>query len=137
LAAFRFARKANGVSKLHGEVSREMWSKYPNIPEITSITNSQNYLYWANKQLYKHLGVAEQFEDRKHFLKKQAFENVADQTGKLFDPNVLTIVWARRFAGYKRADLITRDLHRFEQLLNNSARPIQIIWAGKPYPSDY
>lgn len=139
LAAFRFARKANGVSKLHGEVSRLMWGKYDNIPEITSITNSQNYNYWADKLLYQYLeeNDSEKYEERKFLLKKQAFEIVADQTGKLLDPNVLTIVWARRFAGYKRANLITRDLHRFEQLLKNPEQPIQIIWAGKPYPTDY
>jgi starch phosphorylase len=62
---------------------------------------------------------------------------VADQTGKLMDPDVLTIVWARRFAGYKRADLISRDKARFEALLNNKKYPVQIIWAGKPYPLDY
>ena len=49
------------------------------------------------------------------YLKKRAFDIVADQTGKLFDPNVLTIVWARRFAGYKRADLLTQDKERFER----------------------
>jgi starch phosphorylase len=139
LAAFRFAHKANGVSKLHGEVSRKMWSKYADIPEITSITNSQNYNYWADKQLYHFMNTNDKsgFEDRKRYLKKRAFEIVADQTGQLLDPSVLTIVWARRFAGYKRADLITRDLARFEALINNPTRPVQIIWAGKPYPSDY
>ena len=139
LAAFRFAHKANGVSKLHGEVSRQMWSKYTDIPEITSITNSQNYNYWADKQLYQYMedGNSEKFDDRKRFLKKRAFEIVADQTGQLLNPDVLTVVWARRFAGYKRPDLITRDLQRFEALLHNSEQPIQVIWAGKPYPSDY
>lgn len=139
LAAFRFARKANGVSKLHGEVSREMWSKYSDIPEITSITNSQNYTYWADKQLYHFMRTNDTpaFDDRKYYLKKRAFELVADQTGKVLDPNVLTIVWARRFAGYKRPDLITRDLARFKALINNPERPVQVIWAGKPYPSDY
>jgi len=43
----------------------------------------------------------------------------------------------RRFAGYKRADLITRDTERFNALLSNKIYPIQIIWAGKPYPLDY
>ncbi|WP_339875498.1 alpha-glucan family phosphorylase [uncultured Algoriphagus sp.] len=139
LAAFRFARKANGVSKLHGEVSRKMWSKYDNIPEITSITNSQNYKYWADKPLYKLMEEddTKAFLDRKHALKKMAFEIVADQTGQLLNPNVLTIVWARRFAGYKRPDLITRDIQRFEALVSDQDFPIQIIWAGKPYPSDY
>ena len=70
-------------------------------------------------------------------LKERLFRVVADQTGKLFDPNVLTIVWARRFAGYKRPDLITRDIKLFRELLNNNDHPVQIIWAGKPYPFDY
>lgn len=139
LAALRFARKANGVSKLHGEVSREMWRDYENIPEITHVTNSQNYKYWADKQLYRFMdeGDVDKFEDRKHYLKKRAFEIVADQTGKLFDPNVLTIVWARRFASYKRPDLLTRDIARFDALMKNTEHPVQIIWAGKPYPMDY
>ncbi|MBN3521106.1 alpha-glucan family phosphorylase [Algoriphagus lutimaris] len=138
LAAFRFARKANGVSKLHGEVSRHMWRNYEGIPEITSITNSQNYHYWADKQLYKYLDEkdVDRFDDRKYFLKKRAFEIVADQTGKLLDPSILTIVWARRFASYKRPDLLTRDLKRFEKLINNATKPVQFIWAGKPYPMD-
>src|SRR5215208_110782 len=47
LAALRFAKLANGVSQLHGEVSRKMWGKYSNICEITAITNAQNWRYWA------------------------------------------------------------------------------------------
>ena len=139
LTALRFAKLANGVSQLHGHVSREMWSKYENICPIISITNAQNYRYWADKQLYraKEEGNDVIFDDRKKYLKKRAFEIVADQTGKLFDPNVLTIVWARRFAGYKRADMLTYDMKRFDALLNNTKYPVQIIWAGKPYPVDY
>ncbi len=139
LVALRFARIANGVSRLHGEVSRKMWSHYEGICEIKSITNAQNWHYWADKQLYRFMESADDhsFDDRKSYLKKRAFDIVADQTGKLFDPNVLTIVWARRFAGYKRAELLTRDLKRFEALLSNAKYPVQIIWAGKPYPVDY
>jgi glycogen phosphorylase len=69
-------------------------------------------------------------------LKKRSMEIIADQTGKILDPNVLTIVWARRFAGYKRAELITRDHTRFQELVTNTKYPVQIIWAGKPYPLD-
>ncbi|MBN8786610.1 MAG: alpha-glucan family phosphorylase [Terrimonas sp.] len=139
LAALRFARLANGVSELHGHVSRAMWGKYEGICSIIHITNSQNFRYWADKQLYyaAEENNEDNFIDRKWFLKKRSFDAVADQTGKLFDPNVLTIVWARRFAGYKRADLITRDKQRFEALLSNQKYPVQIIWAGKPYPVDY
>lgn len=139
LAALRFARLANGVSRLHGEVSRAMWSKYDNICPILSITNAQNWRYWADKQLYRFMEAGDNYgiDDRKKYLKKRAFEIVADQTGKLFNPDVFTIVWARRFAGYKRAALLTRDEKRFEKLLNNSKYPVQVIWAGKPYPVDH
>jgi glycogen phosphorylase len=139
LAALRFAHLANGVSRLHGEVSNAMWSKYKGICPIIYITNAQNWTYWADKQLYKKLEDGDNFwwDDRKRFLKKRSFEIVADQSGRLMNPDVFTIVWARRFAGYKRADLIARDKKRFTELLNNKKYPVQIIWAGKPYPMDY
>jgi glycogen phosphorylase len=139
LAALRFAKLANGVSQLHGEVSRKMWGSYEGICEIKAITNAQNWRYWADKQLYYFMDENddERFDDRKRFLKKRAMDIVADQTGKLLNPDVFTIVWARRFAGYKRAELLTRDHQRFEALLKNKKYPVQVIWAGKPYPLDY
>jgi glycogen phosphorylase len=139
LAALRFAHLANGVSRLHGEVARAMWSKYKGICPIIYITNAQNWTYWADKQLYKKLDDGDNFwwDDRKRFLKKRSFEIVADQTGRLFNPDIFTIVWARRFAGYKRADLIARDKKRFTDLVSNKKYPVQMIWAGKPYPMDY
>jgi glycogen phosphorylase len=139
LAALRFARLANGVSQLHGEVSRQMWKKYEGICEIKAITNAQNWHYWADKQLYRFAdeGNDDGFIDRKRYLKKRAFEIVSDQAGKVYNPDVFTIVWARRFAGYKRAELLTRDEERFKKLLSNAKYPVQIIWAGKPYPVDY
>lgn len=139
LCALKMARVANGVSKLHGEVSRAMWSKYPGICEIKSITNAQEFKYWGDKELYiaKDENNDTLFDYRKKILKKRLFRIVADQTGNLFDPNVFTIVWARRFAGYKRADLLLHDKERFRKLLNNLKYPVQIIWAGKPYPMDY
>ncbi|MBI5856893.1 MAG: alpha-glucan family phosphorylase [Sphingobacteriales bacterium] len=139
LAALRFAKLANGVSQLHGQVSRTMWSKYENICSITAITNAQNWRYWADKQLYKFMEAGDDYgiDDRKKYLKKRAFEIVADQTGKLFNPDIFTIVWARRFAGYKRSMLITSDEERFEKLMTDTKYPVQIIWAGKPYPVDH
>ena len=139
LAALRFAHIANGVSQLHGDVSRAMWSKYSNICPIISITNAQNWWYWSDKQLYRFMEADNDygFDDRKKYLKKRAFEIVADQTGKLFKPTIFTIVWARRFAGYKRAGLLTTDEDRFEKLLNDIKYPVQFIWAGKPYPVDH
>ncbi|HUM66946.1 MAG TPA: alpha-glucan family phosphorylase, partial [Chitinophagaceae bacterium] len=89
LVALRFAHLANGVSELHGHVSRAMWSKYDDICPIISITNAQNYRYWADKQLYRFREAGDDYgiDDRKKYLKKRAFDIVADQTGKLFDPN--------------------------------------------------
>lgn len=139
LSALKFAKIANGVSKMHGEVSREMWSGYDDICEITHITNSQNKKYWKDDVLE---GAYENNDDksllaRKKEMKKALFSIVADQTGKIFDENILTLVWARRYAGYKRADMITADAARFARLIADKDMPIQIIWAGKPYPEDY
>jgi glycogen phosphorylase len=139
LAALRLSRIANGVSVIHGDVAREMWGGFDNICPITSITNSQNQQYWQDPKIK----VASAKKDltalaeRKTQLKEKLFKIVADQTGKWWDPKVFTLVWARRFAEYKRAELITRDLERFEALLSNVRYPIQILWAGKPYPKDY
>ncbi len=139
LTALRFARRANAVSKVHGEVANEMWGHYAGICPIIPITNSQNGTYWRDPQL---AGALKSKDDaallaRKRVLKQALFKVVADQTGNLFDPDVLTIVWARRFASYKRADLILHHFERFMALATNAQRPIQIIWAGKPYPLDH
>lgn len=139
LVALRLSRKANAVSKLHGEVSRKMWSGHTDICEIDHVTNAQNKKYWVDEELeeVRLKGDVKALAKRKRELKKLLFKEVADQTGRLLDPDCLTIAWARRFAGYKRADLITRDLERFEAMLANTERPVQIIWAGKPYPKDH
>ena len=137
-AALRMCGKANGVSQLHAKTANEMWAEVENRPEIIGITNAQNQRYWQDKHLKAALDSGDDYalRSRKKELKKELFRIVADQTGKLFRPECLTIVWARRFAGYKRADLIMRDLMRFYDLLNDGKIPIQIIWAGKPYPMD-
>jgi len=139
LAALRMSRIANGVSALHGEVSRKMWKDYEGICNITEITNAQNRTYWQDHRLAAALkeGRDKEIIFRKKEMKRELFKVVANQTGKLFDENVLTIVWARRFAGYKRANLLLRDLERFNKLVTNKKYPVQIIWAGKPYPEDH
>lgn len=139
LTALRLAKRANGVSQLHGEVSRNMWGDYKGICEITAITNAQNKTYWSDPDMDKALANSDDnaLVARKKELKKKLFRVVANQTGKLFDENVLTIVWARRFAAYKRANLLLADYNRFLKLATNTEYPVQIIWAGKPYPEDY
>ncbi len=139
LVALRLSKVANGVSQLHGEVSRDMWYDNDDVCEIKSITNAQNVPFWMDKQLWE---AQERDKDmtmqqRKSELKRSLFEEVADQTGKLFKPDVLTVVWARRFAAYKRADLLVRDMERFVKFVNKQDMPVQVIWAGKPYPFDH
>lgn len=138
LAALRLSRKANGVSELHGEVARKMWAPYGNVCEITHITNAQNKKYWVDVPIEeaRERQDKEAIAARKKELKERLFKEVANQSGRIFSPDVLTVVWARRFAAYKRADLLWGDFDRFERLLADRARPVQFIWAGKPYPKD-
>ncbi|HEV2969338.1 MAG TPA: alpha-glucan family phosphorylase [Pirellulales bacterium] len=63
-------------------------------------------------------------------------DEAVEMARNLLDPNVLTIGFARRFATYKRADLILSDLDRLCKMLNDPQRPIQIIFAGKAHPAD-
>jgi len=139
VGALRASKRSNAVSKIHGVVSNEMWADVDGRCEIISITNAQNKKYWTDKTLIRALDEHEDYElmARKKHLKKLLFEEVADQTGKMFDPEVLTVVWARRFAEYKRPGLLKYDYERFIKLIENTEQPIQIIWAGKPYPTDF
>ncbi|WP_460575679.1 alpha-glucan family phosphorylase [Hymenobacter coalescens] len=142
LTALRLSRIANGVSEVHGRVARDMWQGNAGICPIVHITNSQNGTYWRDAPLHKALNspastAVKNLKARKRQLKEELFREVANQTGNVFDPDVLTVVWARRFAGYKRANLIMNDFARFEALVTNADRPVQVIWAGKPYPKDY
>ncbi|BCD68132.1 alpha-glucan family phosphorylase [Nitratiruptor sp. YY09-18] len=138
VGALKLSKRSNAVSKIHEKVSNQMWSHVEGKSEIISITNAQDMNYWADKQLLSWMQEHEdyQFVGRKKHLKHKLFEEVADQTGKLFDPDVCTLVWARRFAEYKRPKLLVHDIERFRKLVQNSDYPIQIIWAGKPYPFD-
>ncbi len=137
--AFRFSRIANGVSKLHLKTLQGLWQNYPDICKIISITNGQNFNYWADKEMYQALEennddvLRKAKDNRKKFL----FEEVSDQSGEIYDEKILTIVFAKRFTGYKRADLLFHNMERFDQLVKNKDFPVQIIWAGKPYPVDY
>jgi starch phosphorylase len=181
ILALKIAGKKNGVSKLHGEVSRELFGDvWPNISAdespITYITNGIHTCSWLApnlKQLYnKYLTPYWQdaiyddetwkpianipndelwnaHMDRKikllNLVKENVttrmknagcgYEEIKDITSKL-NPNALTIGFARRFATYKRATLIFRDLERITQILNDENRPVQIIFAGKAHPAD-
>ena len=172
---------ANGVSRLHGEVSRSMWPKvWPGVPEpeipITSITNGVHTRTWISNDLAglydRYLGprwrdmpaeesIWEQANDipseelwRTHErrrerlvaytrrrLKQQLTARGAPATEiaaaeEVLNPEALTIGFARRFATYKRAALLLRDMKRLERLLLDTDRPLQIIFAGKAHPAD-
>jgi starch phosphorylase len=116
-----------------------MWGEHDGVCKIISITNAQNKKAWMDAVLCKSLENNDDatFVNRKDELKQELLEIVADQTGKLFDRNILTVVWARRFTAYKRADLILKDLERFVSLVARPLEPVQIIWAGKTYPEDH
>ena len=138
LTALRLARIANGVSEIHQKTLIKFWGKQEGICEIISVTNAQCFSYWHDKEMYQNLSeINFNMNLLKKKRKKILFEIVADQCGEIYDENICTIIFAKRFAGYKRADLLLQDLERFENLINNKQRPVQIIWAGKPYPMDY
>ncbi len=180
--AIRLSRFRNGVSALHGDVSRDMWSKlWPDFAAqespITSVTNGIHVPTWVAPQLdrlyRRYLGDdwQEQSGDAgtwkkarripaaaiwktKRALKEELIAFVRERTAQrlrrygysearvvratenLLDPDALTIGFARRFATYKRASLLFRDLKKARQLFSSKKRPVQIIFAGKPHPAD-
>ena len=131
VSALRMAKKANAVSKLHAKVAKDMWKDYPGTCNIIPITNAQNQSFWQDKVIKRtwERKQVKAYQKRKLELKQDLFNEVEKQTNKKMDPKVLTFVWARRFAGYKRADLLLHDLQRFERLISNEKYPVQIIWA--------
>jgi starch phosphorylase len=152
------AGEANGVSKLHGEVSRQMFSATPLGPQITSVTNGVHARTWVDPQLQElfdaHLGEGWADGDPDAWAKVDAIadgdlrdiwavsrRDLADlvtargATSKL-DPNVLTIGFARRFATYKRASLLLTDRERLMAILADGDRPVQFVFAGKAHPAD-
>jgi starch phosphorylase len=180
--ALRMCRSTNGVSRKHGEVSRELWHKmWPDKPldevPITSVTNGVHPATWVApllRRLYEE-GVGEDWIERArdagawaygvekisdndlwhaHSLLKQrlvAFvrdisfdarlargesEEHIEAARTMFDPEVLTIGFARRVAGYKRWDLILSDRELLAKLINDAERPVQFVFSGKAHPQD-
>ncbi len=181
ILALKVAGKKNGVSKLHGAVSRELFADvWPEIaanespigyvtngihtcswlsPNLKQLYNKYLIPYWQDKIQYDYVWekiknipdekLWEAHQARKEKLLNIVKNNVTERlrrsgynyedinsiTSKL-NPNALTIGFARRFATYKRATLIFKDLERITQILNNSDRPVQLIFAGKAHPAD-
>ena len=139
LTILRLSGRANGVSKIHQQTLCTTWGSERDICPILSITNSQNFEYWHDRDLYQAMKENDDEMIRKIKFKRKLdlFEIVADQCGEIYDEQIFTLVFAKRFAGYKRANLFFQDMERFHALVTNINRPVQIIWAGKPYPMDY
>jgi starch phosphorylase len=152
--ALRTAAHANGVSELHGAVSREMWHglwperRIDEVP-ITSITNGVHQRTWISGELEGLLGETDpQFERARELsaeklwaahrgAKERLLEFVARTRGaRELDPDILTIGFARRFATYKRASLLFSRPDRLAALLAETDRPIQVLVAGKAHPAD-
>ena len=181
ILALKIAGKKNGVSKLHGEVSRELFSEVwpeisPKESPITYVTNGVHTCSWLApnlKNLYNEYLEAywqdkiydnktwekikdipnerlwKEHQERKIKLLELVKKNVTERlknSGMRYDeireitsklnPNALTIGFARRFATYKRATLIFKDLERITEILNDEERPVQLIFAGKAHPKD-
>ncbi len=152
--ALRTSAYANGVSELHGAVSREMWhALWPDLPvdevPIGSITNGVHGRTWISDELEELLGfTAPKFERAleldddvlwsAHRAAKQRMLAFISRTrgAKGLDPDVLTIGFARRFATYKRAALLLSQPERLARLLGDPDRPVQILLAGKAHPAD-
>ena len=181
ILALRLSRQANGVSAIHGKVSRGMWqSVWPGVPKaeipIRHVTNGIHTFTWMAPEirglLEKHggpmteedLAKAEEWKKRVSFKDKdywvthqrlkldllkfvranvraQRLRNGAKpaeirETDQMLDPKALTIGFARRFATYKRAALLFRDLDKLAQIVNDPKRPVQFLFAGKAHPAD-
>lgn len=162
----------NGVSRLHGEVSRKLFSSlFPGwaideVP-INYVTNGVHMPSWDSEEsdeLWtkacgkdRWLGMVESLEQdirciedaklwkfrtdaNKSFI-KYARQQLSQQmttsdTKQIFNPNVLTLGFARRFTTYKRPNLLLHDPERLQRILTNSQRPVQLVIAGKAHPSD-
>ena len=176
ILALKSAAYANGVSRLHGEVSRQQWRGiWPELTEqavpIGHITNGVHVPSFVSPELAalyeRHLVIAPgtapadpaawapilQVPDAELWAVRNTSrarlltfiqERMNEQDARHgrhnrndgFDPNALTIGFARRFATYKRAALLMRDPERLARILNNSRRPVQIVFAGKAHPRD-
>jgi starch phosphorylase len=162
----RMADRAVGVSRLHGAVSRRLWKDaWPGLPEaqvpIYSVTNGVHTPSWVAPEIARLLErhVAEDWWDLPPSDPRWAnVESIPDeelwachgelrarlvglagergQGGGGLDPAALTIGFSRRFAPYKRANLLLTDRARLSQLLHGAQRPVQFIFAGKAHPAD-
>lgn len=154
--ALRLAEQANGVSALHGEVTRAMWhALWPDVAledvPIGHITNGVHLPSWVHPEVASVCDIAldriglddnppepdpERLWHVRTARRRDLVAYIRDRVGARLDPDALTIAFARRFATYKRATLLLGDLDRLERLLCDQDRPVQVIFAGKAHPRD-
>jgi len=91
---------------------------------------------WRIHRLLKMVMITVMQERARSRWMEHADPNIIMASGTMFDPNTLTIGFARRFASYKRATLIFHDLERLKGILNRPRQPVQIVFAGKAHPAD-
>lgn len=148
--ALRFSRFVNGVAMQHGKVSQHMF------PEVAvhAITNGVHAATWLSEPFQKLLdheipswrtdnqylrsvyGIAPaQIAATHHVGKVALMESIKERTGQQFDPNILTLGFARRVATYKRASLLFTDPARLTQIAEKIGG-LQILFAGKAHPAD-
>lgn len=150
------AARANGVSKLHGEVSRELFGAVPGGDAITSITNGVHARTWVSPALQDlfdaELGDGWDRGDAAAWARidgvdadpivatraadKSSLTDLLAVHGVKLDPDALVIGFARRFATYKRANLLLRHPKVLAALLADDERPVHILFAGKAHPAD-
>jgi glycogen phosphorylase len=107
---------------------RGMWEKLHDVP---------NEAFWeVRKHLKRNLAAFMRERARTKWITHNQHPVQTVASGVLIDPNMLTIGFARRFATYKRATLVMRDVERLWRLMNSPGRPVQIIFAGKAHPAD-
>ncbi|MDQ1713606.1 MAG: glycogen phosphorylase [Frankiaceae bacterium] len=157
----RLASRANGVSQLHGRVSRGMFAGlWPGFDEaeipITSITNGVHAPTWVAREMSALDGERASDEDawsvrsalrarlvadvrrrvRESWLLRGASPAELGWTAEIFDPDALTVGFARRVPSYKRLTMMLRDPDRLRALLLDPDRPVQFVVAGKAHPAD-
>ncbi|GMA65088.1 alpha-glucan family phosphorylase [Alicyclobacillus fastidiosus] len=158
--AFSLSAKVNGVSKIHSRVSQQLFHQwFPHIPSadiaVEAITNGVHVTTWLSpelKTLYDQYlvpnwasSVSDQsiwngiynIPDGELWAAHQgAKKRLIDRLKLPVDLDALFIGFARRFATYKRATLILRDLNRLEAILCSSEKPVYLVFAGKAHPND-
>jgi glucan phosphorylase len=136
--ALNLSARCNGVSAIHGRVSRKMWPEW----DIGHVTNGVHAPTWVAPEIQELKtpadlsGARQQCRTRLINFLKAYFEALDFGDPGALDPNALTLGFARRFAPYKRAALLLENKERLAALLTHPERPVQILYAGKAHPAD-